>query len=145
MFDRAWEWAALVRFCTDASPGATLGVVSGRRRQGKSYLLEALCSATGGFYFAATEATEAESLRQLAEAVAQYLDMPVAPSLRDWEQAMDLLLALERDAPVPVVLEGFPYLGTSSPALPSIVQKALGPRRTARTGSRARLVLCGLR
>lgn len=70
MFDRAWEWAALARFCTDASPGATLGVVSGRRRQGKSSLLEALCSATGGFYLAATEATEAESLRQLAEAVA---------------------------------------------------------------------------
>ena len=63
MFDRAWEWDALARFCTDASPGATLGVVSGRRRQGKSYLLEALCSATGGFYFVATEATEAESLR----------------------------------------------------------------------------------
>lgn len=60
MFDRAWEWDALVRFCTDASPGATLGVVSGRRRQGKSYLLEALCSATDGFYFVATEA---ESLR----------------------------------------------------------------------------------
>lgn len=78
-----------------------------------------------------------------AEAVAQYLDMPAAPSLRDWEQAMDLLLALGRDAPVPVVLDEFPYLCASSPALPSIVQKALGPRRTARTSSRARLVLRG--
>jgi hypothetical protein len=63
-------------------------VVSGRRRQGKSYLLEALCSATGGFDFVATEATEAESLRQLAEAVAHYLDMPAAPSLRDGEQRL---------------------------------------------------------
>ncbi|HWM06390.1 MAG TPA: hypothetical protein VNP92_28955 [Actinophytocola sp.] len=143
MFDRAWEWDALVRFCTDASPGATLGVVSGRCRQGKSYLLEALCSATGGFYFVATEATEAESLRQLAEAVAQYLDMPAAPSLRDWEQAMDLLLALGREEPVPVVFDEFPYSCSSSPALPSIVQKALGPRRKERTSSRARLVLCG--
>ncbi|MCA1703028.1 MAG: ATP-binding protein, partial [Actinobacteria bacterium] len=57
----------LLRFCTDPSPGATLGVVSGRRRQGKSYLLQALCSALDGFYFGATEATEAESLRQLAQ------------------------------------------------------------------------------
>ncbi|MGH4022280.1 MAG: AAA family ATPase [Pseudonocardiaceae bacterium] len=143
MFDRAWEWDALVRFCADTSSGATLGVVSGRRRQGKSYLLEALCSATGGFYFMATEATEAESLRQLAEAVADHLNMPAAPSLRDWEQAVDLLLALGRDGPVPVVLDEFPYLCASSPALPSIVQKALGPRRAQRTGSRARLVLCG--
>lgn len=143
MFDRAWEWEALVRFGTDAAPGATLGVVSGRRRQGKSYLLEALCSTTGGFYFVATEATEAESLRQLAEAVAQYLGMPAAPSFRDWEQAMDLLLALGGEAAVPVVLDEFPYLCASSPALPSIVQKVLGPRRVARTSSRARLVLCG--
>jgi len=143
MFDRDWEWEALVRFCTAGAPGATLGVVSGRRRQGKSYLLEALCAAMGGFYFAATEATEAESLRLLAESWAGHLGMPAAPVLRDWEQALDLLLALGREAPVPVVLDEFPYLCTSSPALPSIVQKALGPRRAQRMESRARLVLCG--
>ncbi len=143
MFDRAWEWDALVRFCTATTAGATLGVVSGRRRQGKSYLLEALCAAMGGFYFAATEATEAESLRQLAEALADHLGMPAAPVLRDWEQAMDLLLALGRDAPVPVVLDEFPYLCASSPALPSIVQKMLGPRRAQRMESSTRLVLCG--
>ncbi|MGH3931919.1 MAG: AAA family ATPase, partial [Pseudonocardiaceae bacterium] len=112
-------------------------------RQGKSYLLEALCAELGGFYFAATEATEVESLRQLAEAVAAHLGMPAAPTWRDWEQAVDLLLALGRDGPVPVVLDEFPYLCAASPALPSIVQKALGPRRPQRTESRARLVLCG--
>jgi hypothetical protein len=53
MFDRDREWSALVRFTADEQPGATLGVVSGRRRQGKSFLLEALCQEMGGFYFAA--------------------------------------------------------------------------------------------
>lgn len=143
MFDRGWEWDALVRFCTNTSPGATLGVVSGRRRQGKSYLLEALCDETGGFYFVATEATEAESLRQLAEAVGEYLHMPAAPALRDWDQAMDLLLTIGRQGPVPVVLDEFPYLCASSPALPSIVQKMLGSRRRERGASRSRLLLCG--
>ncbi|WP_405087176.1 hypothetical protein [Microbispora sp. NBC_01389] len=42
VFDREREWAGLVSFASDASPGARLGVVSGRRRQGKSYLLQAL-------------------------------------------------------------------------------------------------------
>ncbi|MGH3815819.1 MAG: ATP-binding protein [Pseudonocardiaceae bacterium] len=143
MFDRVWEWEVLLRFCTDPSPGATLGVVSGRRRQGKSYLLQALCSALDGFYFVATEATEAESLRQLAHALAEHLGMPAPPSFRDWEQAVDLLLGLARDTPIPVVIDEFPYLCASSPALPSIIQKALGPRRAQRTASRARLVLCG--
>ena len=43
----------------DARPGATLGVVSGRRRRGKSYLLQALTAVAGGIYFPALEVTEA--------------------------------------------------------------------------------------
>jgi hypothetical protein len=39
MFDRDEEWAALSRFAADNRPRATLGVVSGRRRQGKTFLL----------------------------------------------------------------------------------------------------------
>jgi hypothetical protein len=50
VFDRDYEWAALERFISDQQPGATLGVVSGRRRQGKTYLLEAACQTAGGFY-----------------------------------------------------------------------------------------------
>jgi hypothetical protein len=45
MFDREAEWEALVAFACDPQPGPTLGVVRGRRRQGKTYLLEALAKA----------------------------------------------------------------------------------------------------
>jgi hypothetical protein len=45
-----------------------LGVVSGRRRQGKSFLLEALTSVTGGLYFPSLEETEAVSLRTFSTA-----------------------------------------------------------------------------
>jgi len=61
IFDREREWAGLDAFARNAYRGAMLGVVSGRRRQGKSFLLEALASATGGLYFPAVEATEAVS------------------------------------------------------------------------------------
>jgi hypothetical protein len=46
MFDRDFEWIQLGLFANDVRPGATLGVVSGRRRQGKTFLLRALCQAT---------------------------------------------------------------------------------------------------
>ena len=72
IFDRETEWDALVSFATDPRPGATLGVVWGRRRQGKTYLLESLTRALGGFYFAAQEAAEAESLHRLGDELAQY-------------------------------------------------------------------------
>jgi AAA+ ATPase superfamily predicted ATPase len=143
MFDRDAEWAALGAFVTDPQPGATRGVVSGRRRQGKTYLLAAVCRATGGFYFAATEATEAESLRRMGAALTEYL-RPVTPVRpRDWHEVLDVLLALGAERPVPVVLDEFPYLARACPVLPSIVQQAYGPRREQRTGSRTRLLLCG--
>ncbi|WP_246885919.1 ATP-binding protein [Streptomyces sp. GESEQ-4] len=143
MFDRDWEWSELTAFAADDGPEATMAVVSGRRRQGKSFLLDSLARAAGGFYFCAYEATEAESLRRFGEELAQYTGA-VAPMRFDrWEHAVDALLALGRDRPVPVVLDEFPYLARATPSLPSIVQVAYGPRRPERLRSRTRLLLCG--
>ncbi|QSB17028.1 ATP-binding protein [Natronosporangium hydrolyticum] len=143
MFDREYEWSALSRYVADTGAGATLGVVSGRRRQGKSFLLESLCEAAGGFYFAATEATERESLRRLGEEVGAFLRSPHPITYPDWETAIDSLLSLGSEGPTPVVIDEFPYLCRATPALPSIVQRAFGPRRSARHESRTRLLLCG--
>lgn len=143
MFDRDREWAALSHFATDPAAGATLGVVSGRRRQGKTFLLRALCQATGGFYYAAEEATDGESLRQIGAAIADHLGSPAPLALDDWHQVVDTLLALGRDKAVPVVIDEFPYLARANPRLPSIIQSALAPLRTEREESRTRLLLCG--
>ncbi|MBU3062586.1 ATP-binding protein [Nocardia sp. NEAU-G5] len=143
MFDRDFEWGALGRFVTDTQPDATLGVVSGRRRQGKTYLLRAACQATGGFYFGATESTDAESLRLIGSALTQYLNAPLPVQPTDWFQVVDALLLLGREQPLPVVIDEFPYLAKANPALPSIIQQALAPLRRERTSSRTRLLLCG--
>jgi hypothetical protein len=82
VFDRTREWQGLASFATGRAgtrPGASLGVVSGRRRQGKSFILQAFAEVAGGMYFAATEATEAESLRLFTEALARYTGAFVAP------------------------------------------------------------------
>jgi uncharacterized protein len=143
IFDRDHEWAALRRFVTDPAQGATLGVVSGRRRQGKTYLLDAACRAAGGFYFGATEATNAESLRRISDALTAYV-RPAAPfHFAHWGEALDALLALGRERPVPVVIDEFPYLAKVNPELPSLVQEAFRPLREERAGSRTRLLLCG--
>lgn len=144
MFDRDWEWQQLGRFVSDDREGATLGIMSGRRRQGKTFLLEAACEATGGFYHAATEAVpREEALRQLAASVASYLGTTGDLSFTSWEQAIDALLALGEQRSLPVVLDEFPYMTQTSKDLPSVIQKALAPRRTERRRSKARLLLCG--
>jgi uncharacterized protein len=143
MFDRDVEWMELAAFACDVRSGATLGVVSGRRRQGKTFLLRALCEATGGFYFAAEEATGGESLFQLGAAIGTYLGLPSALRFGSWQEAVDALLSLGTKQPLPVVIDEFPYLAQAIPALPSILQNAMAPRRPEREGSRSRLLLCG--
>lgn len=143
MFDRDREWSQLTNFLADDRAGATLGVVCGRRRQGKSFLLEAACQQTDGFYFSAQEATEAESLALIGASLTRHID-PVAPiTPPDWPTVIDILLRLGRDRPFPVVIDEFPYLARGNAALPSMIQSAYAPRRAERTQSRTRLLLCG--
>jgi len=143
MFDRAEEWSALETFCEDPTPGATLGVVTGRRRQGKSFLLEAACEQAGGLYHQALEGTATESLRLFGERFAAHTGAAAPLAFASWPDAIDALLALGAERPTTVVIDEFPYLMKAAPELPSAVQAALGPRRPQRTASRTRLILCG--
>ncbi|MFE3449288.1 ATP-binding protein [Nonomuraea sp. NPDC059194] len=144
MFDREWEWKQLSRFVTNDAAGATLGIMSGRRRQGKTFLLQAACDATGGFYYGATEAVpRGEALRQLGAAVSAFLGTPGQLRFSDWAEAIDALLGLSRERAIPVVLDEFPYLAREAKDLPSVIQVALGPLRAEKLESRARLLLCG--
>ena len=141
LFDRDTEWQGLVSFAADARPGATLGVVSGRRRQGKSFLLQALAAATGGIYFPALELTEAVLLRLFADELIRFTRAPVPP-FRDWLDAISYLFRATSERAIPVVLDEFPFLVKASPELPSVIQRELGPGGSGRQ-SRARLLLCG--
>ncbi|MFI5845388.1 ATP-binding protein [Catenuloplanes sp. NPDC051500] len=143
MFDREREWQALASFVTDPAAGATLGIVSGRRRQGKTYLLRALCAATGGFYFGADEAADRESLNRLGSTLAEHVGAPAPFTFDSWHAAIDALLALGRERRVPVVIDEFPYLVRANPQLPSIIQNAFAPLRPERDDSRTALLLCG--
>lgn len=142
VFDRTREWQGLAAFASDREPGATLGVVSGRRRQGKSFLLQALAQSVGGLYFAATEATEAESLRLFTEALVRHSREVVDPPFRNWDDAIRYLFRQYTAEPTLVVIDEFPFLTRVSPALPSIIQRELGPGGTGRDSS-VRLILCG--
>lgn len=141
IFDRDAEWAGLTAFAADPRPGGTLGVVSGRRRQGKSYLLQALAEATGGIYFPALEATESVSLRLLADELIRVTGARV-PQFADWLDAIRYLFGIAADRAVTVILDEFPFLVRATPSLPSIIQRELGPDGSG-PGSRMRLLLCG--
>jgi hypothetical protein len=141
IFDREREWAGLDAFARNGYQGAMLGVVSGRRRQGKSFLLEALTSAAGGLYFPAVEATEAVSLRGFTAALLRQ-GISLSRPLADWGDAIALLFSAVTGQPRTVVIDEFPFLVKASPSLPSIIQRELGPGGSGQRSS-VRLVLCG--
>jgi AAA+ ATPase superfamily predicted ATPase len=144
IFGRDREWRALADFVADLRPEATLGIVSGRRRQGKTYLLRSMARVTGGFFFEAAEATEADSLRMFGAALARYARLPVDLPFARWDDALAYLFGLGTGSPAPVVIDEFPFLTKASPQLPSLLKRELDARGPSQqSGSRARILLCG--
>ncbi|WP_241564419.1 AAA family ATPase [Nonomuraea polychroma] len=139
VFDRDEEWAALVRFATSPSADVRLGIVSGRRRQGKTFLLDALVQEAGGFYFTGLEETEAEALARFGQRLAARTGGG-RYAFANWDEALERLFAVVQEGII--VIDEFPYLTKASPSLPSLIQHALDPRGYIRRGN-ARLLLCG--
>jgi AAA+ ATPase superfamily predicted ATPase len=143
LFDRDAEWRELTEFAASPTPGATLGLLYGRRRQGKTLLLELLALELGGFMFAATQQSEAQNLADLGAAYAAYRGLRQPILFADYREALDELLRIGDDRPVPVIIDEFPYLVAPTPALPSYLQQALSPLGHAREHTRTRMILCG--
>ena len=95
--------------------------------------------ATGGFYYGATEGTEAESLRLLGEALGMHTGAAVPPRFTDWDEAIRYLFTTRFDGPT--VIDELPYLIKAAPVIPSILQRELD--RGASAGTSLSLLLCG--
>ncbi|WP_432929794.1 AAA family ATPase [Microbispora sp. CA-135349] len=144
IFDRDWEWEALTSFVTGAQAEVAFGVVSGRRRQGKTFLLKNLAEALGGFHFEATEGTEIELLRLFGMALARHTGSPVGYPFADWRDALTFFFSLAGDRRTPLIIDEFPYLMKANPALPSILKQEIDLRgRTHGGASNARVLICG--
>jgi len=145
LFDRVQEWSDIADFAATPGPGIMLGIVSGRRRQGKSVLLRRLAAATGGFYTMALEQEREPALRRLSSALARALDLPDgALVLPDWTTAWRTLLRPRGGGgPRVVVVDELPYLLRHSPELPSALQEVIDESRSDPSWPPVRLILCG--
>ncbi|MFF4775315.1 ATP-binding protein [Microtetraspora fusca] len=143
LFGRDTEWRELTEFASTSTLGATLGLVYGRRRQGKTLMLELLARQTSGFLFAATQQSEAQNLADLGAAYGAFLGLRQPVSFPSWREALEELFRLGEDRAAPVIIDEFPYLIAASPGLPSYIQQALSPLSFAKERSRTRMILCG--
>ena len=145
VFDRDREWASLERFVAADRRGATLGLVYGRRRQGKTYLLQALVEAAGGTYVTGLQQSAEQNLARFAAGYQVATGARGRVAFSNWEEAFSALLSLGEGAktPVLVVVDEFPYLLVANPEIPSLLQALLSPRGVPARHHLTRLVLCG--
>ncbi len=140
LFGRSREWDALIAYTNPPVPTAGLAIMYGRRRQGKTALLEALSQATGGFYWQALQQSSTQNLLTFSEAWSAWSGTPNI-SFPNWATAMRALFATNDETIRTVAIDEFGYLVDTSPEIPSIIQSLLSPKGTRE--SRTRLILCG--
>ncbi len=148
--DREREWDLLTDFLVDPSPAMRLGIVSGRRRHGKSYLLRALSEAVGGLYVTAIrEEGRLPALRRFSDAIATHAGLsPGTLRLTDWREVLvNAFDVAARRSPVPLlVIDELPYLLQHSPEVPGLIQQLYDERQRGGDGADTtgpRLILCG--
>ena len=153
LFNRVAEWGDLDAFTAPGGPDSLrLGVLYGRRRQGKSEILQQLCDAIGGLYTLALEQhSKPLALQRFADALAQWASLPTGINFPNWENALEtaVRIAGERAAaqgrPQLIALDELPFLTDHSPELPGVLQWLYDTYGPTRGGGRppVRLITCG--
>lgn len=119
-----------------------LFVLYGRRRVGKTELLQRFAGRRRAVYFQAAQVREKDNLRAFRDALAEALEDPLTASVEfpGWPAALDFVAERARDERLALILDEFPYLCEGTRGLPSIVQRLWDTRAKH---SQLMLVLCG--
>jgi uncharacterized protein len=122
--DRKAELAVLERACNE--PGFQFIPVYGRRRVGKTRLVQEFMEGKRAIYFLADRIAESEQLRGLGQMVGDSFSDPILKDVgfRDWHQFFRYLKGKTVGRLI-LVLDEFPYLVTSNKAISSIFQKGI--------------------
>lgn len=143
LFDRDQEWTDLERFVTTAGPGIRVGVVYGRRRLGKSFLLRRLVREHGGIYHQALEESAVPALQRFADSVGAGRGLEAGQlRMRDWAEAIRMAVSGTERL---VVIDEFPYLLAHplGASLPSVLQALVDESRSDAAARPVRVIVCG--
>jgi AAA+ ATPase superfamily predicted ATPase len=140
--NRTEELAALESWWNQ--PGSAMGVVWGRRRVGKTALLQQFAMNRRHLFHTAAGRPAGDELRALSASSAPVLGSGfrdlIGRPFTDWSDALETFADAARSEPLLVVLDEFPELLGTTPELPGIV-RAVSDR--VRTHTQLRLLISG--
>ncbi len=127
-----------------AKSGFQMAVVYGRRRVGKTTLIDAFAKDKPTLYFTAQQRSSLQNLVQFSRAVYAFFGLPEdTGAFPDWRTAFSYVAnaACQRGGePFLFVFDEFPYAAETEPALPSILQIAIDHGLAS---TNVRVILCG--
>lgn len=117
-------------------------VIYGRRRVGKTALINEFCKDKPTVFFSALNTTGKENLEALSRAIMSFErpDMEIAPEFRSYDAALDELTVLAKNQRVVLVIDEYPYLAKAKPAISAMLQHIIDHKWTE---SKMYLILCG--
>ena len=116
-------------------------VVYGRRRVGKTTLVNEFCLGKKTIYFVGIESTEKENLESLSRAVLEAsLPGAVMPAFQTFDALFDHIHQMALKERVVLFIDEYPYLAQAKPAVSSLLQAFID--RKYKEG-RLFLILCG--
>ena len=121
---------------------AEMFVLYGRRRVGKTELLQRFCESRRAVYYLAAQLRDRDNLRAFQSTCLETLRDPLVGDVQfpDWTAALGFLSERAGKERLVVVLDEFPYLCEANPSLPSQIQRFWDTRGKH---SSLLLVLCG--
>lgn len=117
-------------------------IIYGRRRVGKTALINEFCKDKPTIFFSALNTTGQENLEALSRAIAGF-ERPEAlsaPVFRDYDAALDAITALAGEQRIVFVIDEYPYLAKAKPAISAMLQHIIDHKWK---NSRLFLILCG--
>jgi len=121
---------------------AAFVVLYGRRRVGKTTLINHFCEDKKAIYYLATEENESENRNSFKKLVADAFDneLLAESSINSWEPIFKIIASESKRERIVLVIDEFQYLGKANSSFPSIMQKIWD---TVLSKSNIMLILCG--
>lgn len=115
-------------------------IIYGRRRVGKTSLLQEFCRSHAGIFFSAQEKNDALNLEDFSKAAQRFFEQNYFGDFSGWEAAMDYIGDKAVEEKIVLIIDEFPFIARENPTIKSILQHTIDHKWKDK---KIFLILCG--